>query len=106
VQESVLSWRFTVEQEPFTHRILAFGDSLTKGSPTNYGGYPYYLDQFLDKEKGSSLVTNAGLAGETTAGGLKRFESYLTKWNDIQYVYRRVARTMFWAIEGILFHSR
>lgn len=85
-QETVFSCGFTVEQEPIMHRILAFGDSLTNGSPTHYGGYTYYLDQLLDQEKGSSVVINAGVNGEITEEGLNRFESYITRWNDIQYI--------------------
>ena len=75
-----------VEADPIQYRILAFGDSLTSGVGTAYGGYTYYLEDRLDMEEGSTVVINAGVGAEITSEGLERFESTLTKWNDIHTV--------------------
>lgn len=55
--------------------ILAFGDSLTAG----YGlapeeAYPALLQRRLDEKGYRYRVVNAGVSGETTAGGLRRLE--------------------------------
>ncbi len=78
--------RFFVEAAPILHRILAFGDSITTGVSTPYGGYTYFLEATLDAEKGSTALINGGVGGETTTEGLARFEATLTKWNDIGVV--------------------
>lgn len=75
-----------VEADPIQYRILAFGDSITSGVATPYGGYTYHLESLLDAEEGSTVVINAGVGAERTLEGLERFESTLTKWNDIQTV--------------------
>jgi acyl-CoA thioesterase I len=52
--------------------IAAFGDSLTAG----YGletGYSY--PDFLQKEVGAYRIVNAGISGDTTAGGLARIDT-------------------------------
>lgn len=77
---------FSVEAAPILHRILAFGDSITTGVSTPYGGYTYFLEGTLDAEKGSTALINGGVGGETTTEGLARFEATLTKWNDIGVV--------------------
>ena len=56
-------------------RILAFGDSLIAG----YGlpaqdGFTAQLQQALNDANLPAIVTNAGLSGDTTAGGLSRIE--------------------------------
>ncbi len=53
--------------------LVAFGDSLTAG----YGvdrqySYPAYLQSLLDSEGYRYRVVNAGISGDTTAGGLTR----------------------------------
>ncbi len=75
-----------VEADPIQYRILAFGDSITSGVGTTNGGYTYYLESLLDAEEGSTVVINAGVGAELTLEGLERFESTLTKWNDLQTV--------------------
>jgi acyl-CoA thioesterase-1 len=58
--------------------ILAFGDSLTAGSGLPPGsGYPEMLQAELDKRGHDYQVINAGIGGDTTAGGLARMESLL-----------------------------
>ena len=57
--------------------ILAFGDSLTQGigaSPNH--DYPSQLERILKVK-----VINAGISGETTSEGLKRFIRTLDKYN-------------------------
>ncbi len=59
-------------------RIVAFGDSLTAG----YGlppsdSYPAQLQKLLDDQGYQYEVVNAGVSGETTAGGLRRIDSAL-----------------------------
>ncbi|HEY7669426.1 MAG TPA: arylesterase [Hyphomicrobium sp.] len=56
-------------------RIVAFGDSLTSG----YGlrpsqSFPVQLQKALKERGHNVVVTNAGVAGDTTAGGLERLE--------------------------------
>lgn len=68
------------------YRILAFGDSITAGNGTSYGGYTYYLEDLLNVEEGRTVVINAGVSGELTWEGLGRFESTLRKWNHPQTV--------------------
>lgn len=53
--------------------LVAFGDSLTAG----YGvdrvySYPAYLQSLLDSNGYKYRVVNAGISGDTTAGGLTR----------------------------------
>lgn len=57
--------------------ILAFGDSLTVGYGTTLDkSYPAVLAELSDR-----TVINAGISGETTGGGLRRFESELKKYS-------------------------
>lgn len=68
--------------EPKT--IIFFGDSLTAG----YGldpdeAYPALIQRKLDETGRSWRVVNAGLSGETTAGGLRRLDWILRQPVDI-----------------------
>lgn len=54
-------------------RIVAFGNSLTAGlgvAPDH--SYPAYLQRALDAAGYAYRVVNAGVSGETTAGGVRR----------------------------------
>ena len=69
--------RPTAIQRPQEHwpRIVAFGDSLTAG----YGlssdeSYPAQLQDRLMKANYRYRVINAGVSGDTTAGGLRRLD--------------------------------
>ena len=60
---------------PGRPKIVALGDSLTAG----YGllesqSYPALLQQRLDAEGYKFEVVNAGVSGDTTAGGLRRLD--------------------------------
>ncbi|HET6322410.1 MAG TPA: arylesterase [Hyphomicrobium sp.] len=66
-------------------RILAFGDSLTSG----YGvrpkdAFPNQLQKALKGRGHAIVVTNGGVAGDTTAAGLARFD--WTVGNDVDAV--------------------
>ncbi|QPJ62359.1 MAG: arylesterase [Candidatus Nitronauta litoralis] len=55
--------------------ILAFGDSLTAGFGVNQQeSYPARLQSLLKEEGYSYKVVNAGVSGDTTAGGLRRID--------------------------------
>ncbi len=57
--------------------ILAFGDSLTQGvGASPHKDYPSQLAKILGHK-----VINAGISGETTTQGLKRFENVLNDTN-------------------------
>lgn len=67
-----------------TKTIMFFGDSLTAG----YGlsteeAFPYLLEQKLNEQGKNCKVINAGLSGETTAGGLSRIDWVLRQPIDI-----------------------
>ena len=64
--------------------ILFFGDSLTAG----YGlsaeeAFPALLEKELNKNGKAVKVTNGGLSGETSAGGLARIDWLLRKPIDV-----------------------
>lgn len=65
--------------------ILMFGDSLTAG----YGledpnqAFPALLQERIDAENLPYKVVNAGLSGETTAGGLRRLDWVLRQPIDL-----------------------
>jgi len=64
--------------------ILAFGDSLTEGSGLPPGsGYPEMLQKELEDAGYEYHVVNAGLGGDTTAGGLARLNMALALHPDI-----------------------
>lgn len=58
--------------------LVAFGDSLTAGFGVgrNYS-YPAYLQKVLDEGGFRYRVVNAGISGDTTAGGLTRLPNIL-----------------------------
>lgn len=56
-------------------KIVAFGDSLTEGLGIPAGEtYPAVLQKMLDADGYRYEVVNAGVSGETTAGGLRRLD--------------------------------
>jgi acyl-CoA thioesterase-1 len=56
-------------------RIVAFGDSLTSGlGVAQEEAYPAQLQRRLDAAGYGYRVINAGVSGETTAGGVRRVE--------------------------------
>jgi acyl-CoA thioesterase I len=64
--------------------ILFFGDSLTAGyglSPEE--AFPALIEKELNKKPNTVKVTNAGLSGETSAGGLARIDWVLRQPIDV-----------------------
>jgi acyl-CoA thioesterase-1 len=56
-------------------RVVALGDSLTAGlGLTPDAAYPALLQQHLDREGLQYEVVNAGVSGDTSAGGLSRLD--------------------------------
>ncbi|REL38016.1 arylesterase [Rhodohalobacter sp. SW132] len=69
------------------HSILFFGDSITAG----YGldeeqAYPALIQEKIDSLGLEVRVINAGLSGETTAGGVRRVEWILQQEIDIFFL--------------------
>jgi len=67
-----------------TKTIVFFGDSITAG----YGvdpdeAYPAVIQRKIDESGRPWRVVNAGLSGETTAGGLRRLDWILRQHVDI-----------------------
>jgi acyl-CoA thioesterase-1 len=63
-------------------KIVAFGDSLTAG----YGlapneGYPSLLQKMVDADGFKYEVVNAGISGDTSAGGVRRIDWTLDSGN-------------------------
>jgi acyl-CoA thioesterase-1 len=61
--------------KPARPRVVVLGDSLTSGlglDPSQ--AYPMLLQRKLDAEKLEYEVVNAGVSGDTSAGGLSRLE--------------------------------
>ncbi len=75
---------FLFQISPLPKSILFFGDSLTAG----YGlapeeAFPALIEKELNKKPNSVKVTNAGLSGETSAGGLARIDWVLRQPIDV-----------------------
>jgi acyl-CoA thioesterase I len=65
-------------------RIVAFGDSLTAGFGVSVEqSYPGQLQRIIRDAGYDYEVVNAGVSGETTAGGLRRVEWVLKSRPDI-----------------------
>lgn len=64
--------------------ILCLGDSLTAGHGLDKSqAYPALLQQKVDRAGWNFQVINAGLSGETTAGGLRRVDWFLKRKIDV-----------------------
>lgn len=76
---------FEVEENEFSQKIIAFGDSLTEG----YGldrdeSYPSQLQQKLISQGYEQYeVINSGVSGETSRGALSRVDFILSQEPDI-----------------------
>jgi acyl-CoA thioesterase-1 len=69
-----------------THTIVFFGDSLTAGYGLTDPGSTAYPALIQDKIESAHLgwrVVNAGLSGETSAGGLRRIDWILRQPVDV-----------------------
>jgi len=64
--------------------ILFYGDSLTAGyGLSTEDAFPAIVEEKLNKKGKPTKVVNAGLSGETTAGGLNRLDWVLKQPVDI-----------------------
>jgi acyl-CoA thioesterase-1 len=67
-------------------KIVAFGDSLTAGFGLNpKQSYPALLQQKLDADGYKYEVVNAGVSGDTSAGGLRRLDWSL-EGGDVRFL--------------------
>lgn len=86
---AIVSWYLTPARAssstPDTRpRIVAFGDSLTAGLGVSVEeSYPAQLQRRLDVLGYMYRVINAGVSGDTTAGGLRRVSWILTNKPDL-----------------------
>ncbi|MBA2436045.1 MAG: arylesterase [Verrucomicrobiota bacterium] len=68
----------------FGGTILFLGDSLTAGLGVSTAeAYPALIEQKIQEKKLPFSVINAGISGDTTAGGLARLEWVLQKKIDV-----------------------
>lgn len=66
-------------------KIVAFGDSLTAGYGLSlHESYPSLLQEQLKRDGYDYEVVNAGVSGDTTAGGLRRLDWALE--GDVRFV--------------------
>src|SRR3954466_16036776 len=56
-----------------TRRAVFLGDSLAV-SPSRGDGFPAELERRMNAQQPGWTVTNAGISGDTTSGGLRRFD--------------------------------
>ena len=75
-----VAFLFCLSTVSASERILVFGDSLSAAYniPTEKG-WVHLLQQSLNDKKIDSLVSNASISGETSSGGLVRFQSQIDK---------------------------
>ncbi|WP_372886447.1 arylesterase [Shimia sp.] len=81
----VLLWSAPLAAEPQT--VVAMGDSLTQG----YGlapddGFVAQMQRWLDRQGAGVRLTNAGVSGDTTAGGAARIDWTLAEAPDAMIV--------------------
>jgi acyl-CoA thioesterase I len=73
-------------QAPTVRTLLFFGDSLTAGyglADPGTESYPAQIQRKIDAAHLLWHVVNAGLSGETSAGGLRRIDWILTQKPDV-----------------------
>ena len=74
-QRDELRPEVAVAAEPERPKIVALGDSLTAGLGLAVDeAYPAVLQERLDERSYQFEVVNAGVSGDTTAGGLRRLD--------------------------------
>jgi acyl-CoA thioesterase-1 len=83
-KSSIIVLLLLLFQAPAVKHILFFGDSLTAGyGLSSESAFPFLLEKAWSKENKNIKVTNGGLSGETSAGGLSRIGWLLRKPVDI-----------------------
>ena len=74
-------------EAPAPTRIIFLGDSLTAGLGVDADqAFPALLDDALEREGLRVDVVNAGVSGDTTAGGLRRLDWLLKQKPDVVVV--------------------
>jgi acyl-CoA thioesterase-1 len=68
--------RVADSQTPGPRRIVVLGDSLAV-SPNKSSAFPALLQERLDSASPGWTVSNEGIGGDTTAGGLRRVDAVL-----------------------------
>jgi acyl-CoA thioesterase-1 len=69
--------------EAQTIRIVAFGDSLTAGFGLKANeAFPAQLEEALKKRGYDVMIVNAGVSGDTSAGGLARLDWSISDGTD------------------------
>ncbi len=80
-----VSWGYTATAEPVV--IAALGDSLTQGyGLVEQDGFVSQLERWLQENGAEVRLINAGVSGDTTAGGAARVEWTLTPDVDAMIV--------------------
>lgn len=75
---------FTLSDTQEGKTILFFGDSITAGyGIESFDAFPALIQEKLDKSGYDYRAVNAGLSGETSAGGLRRVDWILQQPVDI-----------------------
>ena len=73
--------KFSLEDRP---SIVVLGDSLTSGLGLNLEeAFPAVLQEYLDGSEYSYEVVNAGVSGDTSAGGLRRLDWVLDRNSEV-----------------------
>lgn len=72
----------TIQSTSSAGRIVVLGDSLAV-SPSRTDNFVAHLQQRLTSGGLAWTITNAGVRGDTTAGGLRRFERSVPAGTDI-----------------------
>jgi acyl-CoA thioesterase-1 len=73
-----------LQKNPAPKTILFYGDSLTAGYGLSIGeAFPALIEKDLNKGSVKVKVINAGLSGETSAGGISRIDWVLKQPLDI-----------------------
>jgi len=73
-------------EHPARRTLVFFGDSLTAGyglADPGTESYPAVIQRKIDEERLPWRVVNAGLSGETSAGGLRRVDWVLRQGADL-----------------------
>lgn len=81
-----LCWFVSAAGATSSRTIVFFGDSLTAGyglDDPSSEAYPALIQDKIDREKLGWRTVNAGLSGETTAGGLRRVDWILRQPVDV-----------------------
>jgi acyl-CoA thioesterase-1 len=79
-----LAQQTTIPAGSSSRTILFFGNSLTAGFGLDPAeAFPALIQQKIDSLKWNYAVVNAGLSGETSAGGLRRIDWLLQRKIDI-----------------------